>query len=56
MFMDVFFFETAKYLSPDDPNFAVSYKAIAQCEVASDADLMESFRSLLSLPGLYGPR
>jgi hypothetical protein len=48
-------FETAKHLSPDDPNFAVNYKSIAQCaymEVASDADLIEPFPALLPVPGL----
>ena len=48
-------FETAKHLSPDDPNFAVNYKSIAQCaymEVASDPDLVEVFPSLLPVPGL----
>ena len=48
-------FENAKNLSPDDPNFAVSYKSITHCaymEVASDADVIEPFPALLPVPGL----
>jgi hypothetical protein len=48
-------FETAKHRSPDDPNFAINYKAISQCaymEVASDPDLVEPFPALLPVPGL----
>jgi len=48
-------FENAKSLSPDDPNFAVSYKNITHCaymEVASDADVTEPFPALLPVPGL----
>jgi hypothetical protein len=48
-------FETAKTISPDDPNFAVSYKAITHCaymEVGSDPDIVEPFPPLLPVPGL----
>jgi hypothetical protein len=48
-------FENAKNLSPDDPNFAVSYKNITHCaymEVASDEDVIEPFPALLPVPGL----
>ncbi|KAJ1417237.1 hypothetical protein B484DRAFT_150332, partial [Ochromonadaceae sp. CCMP2298] len=48
-------FETAKRLSPDDPNFALHYRRISNCaymEVGSDPDLCEVFPALLPVPGL----
>lgn len=48
-------FETAKKLSPDDPNFAISYKKIGRCaymQIEDDPDLVELFPPLLPVPGL----
>ena len=47
-------FETAKFMKPNDPNFAINYKKISKfeyMEIESEPDRTEVFPPLLPIPG-----